>query len=377
MEGTACQVAGISGALCQSRFEYGGNRMPGGRHQRGTLPKQMEEEKMQDIITLDYGSGGKKTAQLIEEMLVPAFRCDELEALGDGAVLNGFDKLVFSTDSFVVNPVFFPGGDIGKLSVCGTVNDISVSGGIPKYLSLGLIIEEGFLTKDLEKIIASIKKTAKSCGVKIVTGDTKVVEKGKADGIYINTAGIGSLLLPGLSPANMEEGDAVIISGTAGDHGISVMLARNSLIAGEVASDCAPVNELAQGLMGLGRNLKVMRDPTRGGVATTLCEFLESSAYSIELSEKDIPVKSEVQAACDILGLDPLYCACEGRLLAVVKKEAVGKAVEILRNIPGGGSAAIIGEVTLKAPGKLLARTEIGGFRVLSKLAGSELPRIC
>lgn len=332
---------------------------------------------MQDIITLDYGSGGKKTAELIEKMIVPALENEELKVLGDGAILNGEEKLVFSTDSFVVNPLFFPGGDIGKLSVCGTVNDISVSGGEAKFLSLSFIIEEGLPVSDLEKIIESIKKTAEGCGVKIVTGDTKVVEKGKGDGIYINTAGIGFLRQPGLSPNNIEERDAVIISGTAGDHGISIMLARDSLLEGEVLSDCAPVNELTRGLEQLGKDLKVMRDPTRGGVATTLCEFIENSEYSIELEEKAIPVKKEVSTACDILGLDPLYCACEGRLLAVVKKEREDEAVEILRGIKGGEDAAIIGHVSKRAQGKLVINTEFGGSRVLSKLAGAQLPRIC
>ena len=331
-----------------------------------------------EVITLDYGSGGKKTSALIEEMIVPLLDNDALRALGDGAVLQGAEKLAFSTDSFVVSPAFFPGGNIGKLSVCGTVNDVAMCGAEPKYLSLAFIIEEGFPMDDLRKIVSSIAETAKKAGVSVVTGDTKVVERGKADGIYINTAGIGYMRHNGLSPDRIEAGDAVILSGTAGDHGAAVMLARNSeLVQGELLSDCAPLNKLAASLYGLGDSLKVLRDPTRGGVATTLCEFTEGRAFSIELQEKDIPVSEGVAAACDILGLDPLYCANEGKLLAVVKADAAEEALERMRALPEGHNAAIIGKVTENHPGKLVLRTRFGGSRVLAKLAGDQLPRIC
>ncbi|HPX70446.1 MAG TPA: hydrogenase expression/formation protein HypE, partial [Bacillota bacterium] len=267
---------------------------------------------MSDIISLDYGSGGKKTSALIEEIIVPLLKNDALCELGDSALVDGAGRLSFSTDSFVVSPCFFPGGDIGKLAVCGTVNDVAAGGGIPKYLSLSFIIEEGFELDKLRAIAQSIGKTAEEAGVFIVTGDTKVVEHGKGDGIYINTAGIGFVKLEGLSPRNIKDGDAVLISGSAGDHGTSVMLARNpGLAGGEIASDCAPLNRMAEALMELGAELRVMRDPTRGGVATILSEFVEGSPYSIELDEAAIPIKPSVAAACDILGLDPLYCACE------------------------------------------------------------------
>ena len=333
---------------------------------------------MDKVITLDYGSGGAKTSELIESLVVPSFDNEALHDLPDAASLEGNERLVFSTDSFVVNPYFFPGGNIGKLSVCGTVNDISVSGGIPKYLSLGFIIEEGFPFADLEKIVTSIKETADSVGVKVVTGDTKVVEKGKGDGLYINTAGIGFEKLSGLSAKNIKEGDVVLVSGTVGNHGISVMTARNqNLVKGEILSDCMPVDKIAQGLMELGSDLKVMRDPTRGGLATTLCEFVENLDYSIELNELEIPVNPKVQAACDILGLDPLYAACEGRLIAIVASERAEEALNIMQKIEGAGGTKIIGNVNKNYPGKVYIKTSIGGSRILAKLSGAQLPRIC
>ncbi len=332
---------------------------------------------MDDIITLDYGSGGKKTSSLIEEMIVPALSNAALSALGDGAVLEGSEKLVFSTDSFVVSPCFFPGGDIGKLSVCGTVNDVAVSGGIPKYLSLSFIIEEGFPKESLEKIIASIAKTAEKAGVSVVTGDTKVVERGHGDGIYLNTAGIGFLAHANLSPSNIREGDAVLLSGTCGDHGASIMLARNkNLVEGEILSDCAPLNSLCEKLYSLGDKLRVLRDPTRGGVATTLCEFVEGGELGIELSERDIPITPSVAAACEILGLDPLYSANEGKLLAIVAPDAAEEALSIMKSTPEGERAAIIGYVTKNHGGRVAVRGEFGS-RVVTKLSGAELPRIC
>lgn len=332
---------------------------------------------MDEIITLDYGSGGKKTSELIENLIVKNLKNDALAALGDGAVLGGAERLVFSTDSFVVSPHFFPGGDIGKLCVCGTVNDVAMSGGVPKYLSLSFIIEEGLRVSDLESIIASVAKTAKAAGVSVVTGDTKVVERGRGDGIYINTAGIGFLAHGNLSPKNIRTGDKVILSGTAGDHGAAVMLARNkNLVEGEILSDCAPLNTLCERLYTLGDSLRVLRDPTRGGIATTLCEFVEGTQLSIELSEANIPVNPSVASACDILGLDPLYCACEGKLLAVVSPEAAVKALEIMHGAQEGRQAAIIGEVTDTRAGKVIVEGEFGA-RVVSKLSGALLPRIC
>lgn len=330
---------------------------------------------MDDIITLDYGSGGKKTAALIDEIIVPELGNAALNSLGDGAVLEG--GLAFSTDSFVVSPLFFPGGDIGKLSVCGTVNDLAMCGAEPKYLSLALIIEEGLPAEDLRRVVASIKSAAEAAGVQVVTGDTKVVERGRGDGLYINTAGIGLVKYPGLGPDKMRPGDAVLISGTAGDHGAAVMLARDGLMEGEIRSDCAALNGLAFALLGSGAQVRVLRDPTRGGVATTLCEFAESAKLGMELDEAAIPVRRDVSAACALLGLDPLYCANEGKMLAVVAPEDAQAALAALRSRPEGENAAIIGRVTVERPGRVALRTAAGGARLLQKLAGAQLPRIC
>ena len=332
---------------------------------------------MEEIITLDYGSGGKKTARLIEELLVPAFQNPALAALGDGAILPGAEQLVFSTDSFVVSPLFFPGGDIGKLSVCGTVNDLAVCGAEPKFLSLSFIIEEGLAMETLKQVVASIRAQAQKAGVQIVTGDTKVVEKGRGDGLYINTAGIGFLKYPGLSPDNLREGDRVIVSGTVGDHGTAVMLARSGMMQGEISSDCAALNGLCDAILSTGAAVRVLRDPTRGGVATTLNEFIEGAALGIELEEERIPVRPQVRAACDMLGLEPLYCANEGKLLAMVAREDAEKVLTAMRQTEAGRDAAVIGRVTAERPGKLVMRTIPGGRRILQKLAGAQLPRIC
>lgn len=332
---------------------------------------------MEEIITLDYGSGGQKTAELIENLLVPAFRNPALEDLGDGAVLKGSEKLVFSSDSFVVSPWRFPGGDIGRLCVCGTVNDVCMAGGLPKYLSLSFILEEGLLLSDLKEIISSIAEEAKKTGVIIATGDTKVVEHGKGDGIYINTAGIGFLAasLPGRE--GIREGDAVLLSGSAGCHGAAVMMARAGLANGGVLlSDCAPLTGLSQAALHAG-TVRILRDPTRGGIATTLNEFVENSSLCIELEEDSIPVDPPVEAACELLGLDPLYCACEGRMLAIVDPKDADAVLTAMRRTPGGEQAARIGTVTADRPGRVLLKTRIGGIRMLQKLSGMQLPRIC
>lgn len=381
---------------------------------------------MQDIITLDYGSGGQKTSELIEQLLLPAFQNPTLADLGDGAVLSGNQKLVFSTDSFVVSPWKFPGGDIGKLSVCGTVNDLCMAGGDPRYLSLSFILEEGFPVADLKTIIHSIAAEAKKAGVIIATGDTKVVERGKGDGIYINTSGIGFLRasLPGKS--GIQKGDKILLSGTAGCHGAAVMYARTGLtqLTGDAAlsagapsdlgngtaaslthtafsagsspdltldavasltdadtsptlrSDCALLTDLSAAILSCD-GVRILRDPTRGGVATTLNEFVEHSNLSIELNEADIPVDPAVQSACDLLGLDPLYCACEGRMLAVVSPDQETAALQALRSTPGGEHAACIGTVTDAFPQSVVLKTQLGGTRLLQKLSGMQLPRIC
>lgn len=332
---------------------------------------------MDEIITLDYGSGGKKTSRLIENIIVPAFSNPALNALSDGAILPGAGEIAFSTDSFVVDPIFFPGGDIGKLSVCGTVNDLAMCGAEPKYLSCAFIIEEGLESEKLEKIVASIRDAARSAGVQIVTGDTKVVERGRGDKIYINTAGIGVMKYPGLSPRNIRPGDKVIVSGTVGDHGTAVMLARNGMMQGELKSDCAALNGLADAILSLGAGVRVLRDPTRGGVATTLNEFTEGTALSIELEEEQIPVRPQVRAACDMLGLEPLYCANEGKLLAVVSPEDTERVLARMRELPEGADAAVIGTVSDRHPGRVVMKTAFGGTRILQKLAGAQLPRIC
>lgn len=332
---------------------------------------------MDEIITLDYGSGGKRTAALIDELIVPAFRNSALSELGDGALVDGAERLCFSTDSFVVSPLFFPGGDIGKLCVCGTVNDIAMCGGEAKYLSLSLIIEEGLTIYDLRRVVASIREQCAEVGVTIVTGDTKVVEKGRGDGLYINTAGIGFLKYPGLSPGKLRPGDAVIVSGSLGDHGAAVMLARNDMLEGRIESDCAALNTLVDALMASGAKVRCLRDPTRGGAATTLNEFVEGRALGIELNEAAIPVRPDVKAACDVLGLEPMYCANEGKLIAVVSKETAETALSALRAHPLGRNAAAVGTVGTRWPGRVVMKTDFGGTRVLQKLSGAQLPRIC
>ncbi len=332
---------------------------------------------MDEIITLDYGSGGKKTSRLIEKLILPGFDNKALNELGDGAVVPGAETLAFSTDSFVVSPLFFPGGDIGKLAVCGTVNDLAMCGAEPKYLSCSLILEEGLPVETLERILNSMRTAAESAGVKIVTGDTKVVEKGRGDQVYINTAGIGFRrhALPGLTA--VRPGDAVIVSGTVGDHGTAVMLARHGMAESEIRSDCAALNRLTETILSSGADVRILRDPTRGGLATTLNEFTEGREFGIELSEKSIPVQPGVRAACDMLGLEPLYCANEGKLTCICAQEDAAQLLRVMRGTPEGGNAAIVGTVTEEGPGKVVMRTGLGGRRILQKLAGAQLPRIC
>lgn len=327
-----------------------------------------------------YGSGGKKTSELIEDILIPAFSSSELNKLNDGAYLDTSGKrLAFSTDSFVIKPLFFPGGDIGKLSVCGTVNDISVCGGIPKYISLSFIIEEGFLTEDLKRIVNSIKRTADMCNVKIVTGDTKVVEKNHCDGIYINTSGIGIVDEEAdLGVHRISPGDKVIVSGTVGDHGMAIMAAREKLFESDtLKSDCAALNNLTGIALRYKRGIKIMRDPTRGGLATTLKEFIEKSSLGIKIYNDLIPIKKEVIGACEILGIDPLYAANEGKLVLIVSSDIAEDVLAALKGDSLGKESAIIGEVISDARGKLLLDTGLGSVRVIDKLSGNQLPRIC
>ena len=330
-----------------------------------------------EYITLDHGSGGGRTAQLIEELLLPALQNPHLAPLGDGALLDVSGPLAFSTDSFVIDPIFFPGGDIGKLAVCGTVNDLAMCGAVPKYLSLGMILEEGFPVEDLKRIITSLAATAASCGVQVVTGDTKVVERGHGHGIYLNTSGIGEVKWPGLSPQGIREGDQILVSGTVGDHGTAVMLSRSGMLQGdELTSDCMPLNQLAAAALSVG-GVRVLRGPTRGGVATVLNEFVEGTPLCAQVQEDAVPVRPQVETACALLGLDPLYCANEGKLLAVVDPETAPAVLEALRSTPGGENAAIIGSITTQFPGRAVLKTVFGAHRVLSKLSGAQLPRIC
>jgi len=332
---------------------------------------------VEEIITLDYGSGGKKTSRLIEKHIVPRFDNEALKSLGDGAVIPGGEMLAFSTDSFVVDPLFFPGGNIGKLAVCGTVNDVAMCGAEPKYLSCSLILEEGLPLETLERVLEAMGDAAEAAGVRIVTGDTKVVDRGRGDKLYINTAGIGVMRhpLPGL--AAVRPGDAVIVSGTVGDHGTAVMLARSGMMQGEVRSDCAALNRLTEAMLSNVRGVRILRDPTRGGLATTLNEFAEGQRFGIELEEDAIPVRPEVQASCDMLGLEPIYCANEGKLVCLCAAGDAEKLLDVMRARPEGENAAIIGRVTEEAAGRVVMKTGLGGRRILQKLAGAQLPRIC
>lgn len=335
---------------------------------------------MDKYITMAHGSGGRKTSELIDSILISALSNSELNKLNDGAYISlPGKKIAFSTDSFVIKPIFFPGGDIGKLSVCGTVNDISVCGAKPLYLSLSFILEEGFPTDSLIRIVQSIKNTSESCGVSIVTGDTKVVEKGHCDGIYINTSGIGIVDENiELDTSRIIPGDKVIISGTVGDHGLAVMAAREGLFESDVLkSDCSPLNSLVESILTLGRGIKIMRDPTRGGLATTLKEFVEKSSFGIKIYDDLIPVRDEVRGACDILGIDPLYAANEGKVVVISSPDIADQIVENMRRNPIGSFASIIGEVIGGAPSKLLLDTGFGSVRVIDKLSGNQLPRIC
>jgi hydrogenase expression/formation protein HypE len=334
---------------------------------------------MEDKILLAHGSGGKLSHDLVKQNFVPLFDNTFLNKLDDSAVFELKGRLAFTTDSYVVNPIFFPGGDIGKLAVCGTVNDLSMMGAVPKYLSIALIIEEGLLMSDLKRIMGSIKKAAQEAGIKIVTGDTKVVNKGSADKLFINSAGVG-VIPPGanISGSNAGVGDKVILSGSIGDHGIAVISQREGLqFSSSVKSDCAPLNKLVAEMLDSGVEIRCLRDPTRGGLASTLNEFAESSKVGIMIEEERIPVHEVVQAACELLGFDPLYVANEGKLVAVVAAEGAEKVVEVMRRNKYGKEAAVIGEVVSEHQGRVILKTRMGASRIVDMLVGEQLPRIC
>ncbi len=342
-----------------------------------------------DLIVLAHGSGGRLSHDLVEQLFLRYFRSPALLQLDDAAVLDlaGLPspgpsaRLAFSTDSYVVSPLFFPGGDIGKLAVCGTVNDVSMSGARPLWLSAGFIIEEGLPLADLERIVASMAATAGQAGVQIVAGDTKVVDRGNADKLFINTTGLG-IIPPGLEIAGhrARPGDAVLLSGTIGDHGMTIMTQREGLrFDSPLESDCTPLNGLvAAVLSSLSEgSVHCLRDPTRGGLATTLNELAGRSGVGIEIDEAAVPVREPVRAACELLGLDPLYVANEGKAVAIVAPQAAETALAAMQAHEQGRQAAIIGFVTDDHPGRVALRTSLGARRLVGMLAGEQLPRIC
>ncbi len=335
---------------------------------------------MKDTILLDHGSGGKASHNLIKDLILPAFDNPTLNQLDDGAVVTVDDqRLAFSTDSYVVDPIFFPGGCIGDLAVNGTVNDLAMCGAQPLFLSAGLIIEEGFSVKELNDIIKNMTAAAKHANVTIVTGDTKVVPKGAADKIFINTSGIGKPLTHAvISGANARPGDKIILSGSIADHGVTILMQREGLsFEADIQSDTAPLNTMVEQMLAVSDQVHVLRDPTRGGVGTTLNEIALQSKAGIKIYEDMIPVQAAVIGLCELLGLDPLYIANEGKLLACVSASHTETILAAVRENPFGQEACIIGEVTDAFPGQVFMQTRIGGRRIVDMLTGEQLPRIC
>ena len=330
-------------------------------------------------ILLAHGSGGKLAHELVEKSFLKAFDNPLLAKLDDSAVIDCSGRLAFTTDSYVVSPIFFPGGDIGKLAVYGTVNDLAMCGAKPLYLSLSFIIEEGLPQSELTEIVESVQQAAQEAGVKIVTGDTKVVQRGSADKLFINTAGIG--IIPegvDISGSNAIPGDRVLLSGPIGDHGIAVLSQREGLsFSTRLKSDCAPLESLVAEMLNASPHIHCLRDPTRGGLATTLNELAKQSKVSIRIEEEKIPVREEVLAACEMLGFDPLYVANEGRLVAIVPAEDGDKVLHTMRGNHYGKEASLIGEVRAEHPGRVVMKTRLGASRIVDMLVGDPLPRIC
>ncbi len=331
-------------------------------------------------IVLAHGSGGRLSQQLLQRIVLPQFANALLAPQHDGAIFPiGGARVAFSTDSYVVNPIFFPGGDIGSLAVHGTVNDLAMCGARPLYLSCGFILEEGLPMADFWRVVQSMRAAAAAAGVQLVTGDTKVVDRGKADRIFINTSGVG--IVPDgvdIAPMRARPGDAILISGTIAVHGIAIMSVREGLeFETEIASDSAPLNGLVEAILAACRDVHVFRDPTRGGVTSALTEIAQSARVGIHLDEARLPIDESVKGACEILGLDPLYVANEGKLLAIVPHESADKTLAAMRAHPLGRDAAIIGEVTADPPGVVLMKTRVGGTRIVDVLSGEQLPRIC
>jgi hydrogenase expression/formation protein HypE len=334
----------------------------------------------QDRILLAHGSGGTMMRDLIEDLFVKDFDDDILARLDDAAPLDvPGTRIAMSTDTFVVSPLFFPGGDIGRLAVCGTVNDVATSGATPLYLSVGFVLEEGFGMEELERILISMRDSAAEAGVRIVTGDTKVVEKGHGDGIYVNTAGVGALADGlDLSSAGCSPGDKVVLSGTLGDHGIAVISKREGLtFETDILSDAAPLNHLVAATLEAAPGTRCFRDPTRGGLASTLNEIAGASGVSITVEEQSVPVRDQVQGACEMLGYDVFQVANEGKMVAIVPGAQADAAVDAMRSAPYGEDATIIGEVAEGSPGKVYVQTAFGAKRIMDMLVGEQLPRIC
>ncbi len=334
----------------------------------------------EDKILLAHGSGGKLMHDLIEKVFLKSFSNPFLATLDDAAAIeNKGQRIAFTTDTYVVSPLFFKGGDIGKLAICGTVNDLAMKGAIPKYISVAFVIEEGFLIKDLKKILDSMVKAAMEARVSIVTGDTKVVEKGGADKIFINTAGVG--FIPdriNVSGANAKVGDKVIISGSIGDHGIAVLSEREGIsFETKIKSDVAPLNHLVEEMFKASKEIRALRDPTRGGLSSTLNEIAFQSQVGISIEEEKVPIKDEVFSACEMLGFDPFHVANEGKLVAVVKSNVASKILDVMKKNKYGKEAAIIGEITKEPKGRVLVKTPFGTTRILDMLVGEQLPRIC
>jgi hydrogenase expression/formation protein HypE len=331
-------------------------------------------------ILLSHGAGGKLSHDLVEEFFLPSFDNDLLRALDDSAVIPlESSRLAFTTDSYVVKPLFFPGGDIGRLAICGTVNDLAMAGARPLGLSASFILEEGLPIEDLERVLASMKKAAQEAGVKVVAGDTKVVEHGAAEGIFITTAGVGQIPEDvAIGSAQAKPGDFVMVSGPIGDHEIAVLMARGEFsLQGEVESDCAPLNGLVEAMLKVCPEIHCLRDPTRGGLATVLWEIANSSKVGVLIDEGKVPLREQVRAVCDLLGFDPYYLANEGKLVAFVPKEKAEVVFKAMRKHRLGKEADVIGIVTAEHPGKVLLKTGIGGHRLLEPLSGEQFPRIC
>jgi hydrogenase expression/formation protein HypE len=334
---------------------------------------------MDDSILLAHGSGGKLSHELVEKKFLPFLANPALNKLDDSAIFEASGRMAFTTDGYVVNPIFFPGGDIGKLAVCGTVNDLSMSGAKPLYLSLSAIIEEGFPQSELEQIVRSVKKAAEEAGVIIIAGDTKVVNRGQADKLFLTTSGVG-IIPPGvdISGVNARAGDKVLLSGTIGDHGIAIMSQREGLrFSMTLKSDCAPLNKLVSQMLEVSSKIHCLRDPTRGGLATSLNELARQSKVGIVVEESRIPVKEEVRAACELLGLDPIYVANEGKLVAIVDPADANRILARMRKNRYGRDATIIGEVTHEHSGRVVMKTKLGPSRIVDMLSGELLPRIC